>query len=84
MKVWIEIFAEHHDRIAAKVPKNSRLYAILTCGEIAYDQGKGKPKKMIRVFCDSADVSLIIEATIKLCPEATECVKNSIARQLSR
>ena len=84
MKILVDIFAEHYDRIVAQLQKESRLYAILMCGEIVYDQRAAKPKKMIRVLCDSADASFILESTKTLCPEATKWVKKSIARRPTR
>ena len=84
MKILVDIFAEHYDRIVAQLQKESRLYAILMCGEIVYDQRAAKPKKMIRVLCDSADANLILESTKTLCPEATKWVKKSIARRPTR
>ena len=84
MKILVDIFAEHYDRIVAQLQRESRLYAILMCGEIVYDQRVAKPKKMIRVLCDSADASFILESTKTLCPEATKWVKKSIARHRPR
>ena len=84
MKILVDIFAEHYDRIVAQLQRESRLYAILMCGEIVYDQRAAKPKKMIRVLCDSADANLILESTKTLCPEATKWVKKSIARRPTR
>ena len=84
MKILVDIFAEHYDRIVAQLQRESRLYAILMCGEIVYDQRAAKPKKMIRVLCDSADANLILESTKTLCPEATKWVKKSIARRRTR
>ena len=80
MKILVDIFAEHYDRIVAQLQRESRLYAILMCGVIVYDQQAAKPKKLIRVLCDSADASFILESTKTLCPEATNGVKKSIAR----
>ena len=84
VKILVDIFAEHYDRIVAQLQKESRLYAILMCGEIVYDQRAAKPKKMIRVLCDSADANLILESTKTLCPEATKWVNKSIARRRTR
>ena len=80
MKILVDIFAEHYDRIVAQLQRESRLYAILMCGEIVYDQRAAKPKKIIRVLCDSADANFVLESTKTLCPEATWWVKQSIAR----
>ena len=63
MKILVDIFAEHYDRIVAQLQRESLLYAILMCGEIVYDQQAAKPEKMIRVLCDSADASFILEST---------------------
>ena len=79
MKILVDIFAEHYNRIVAQLQKESRLYAILMCGEIVYDQRAAKPKKVIRVLCDSADANFVLESTKTLCPEATKWVKQSIA-----
>ena len=80
MKILVDIFAEHYNRIVAQLQKESRLYAILMCGVIVYDQRAVKPKKVIRVLCDSADANFVLESTKTLCPEATKWVKKSIAR----
>ena len=50
MKILVEIFAEHYNRIVAQLDRESRLYAILMCGEIVYDQRAAKPRKMVRVL----------------------------------
>ena len=36
MKILVDIFAEHYDRIVAQLQRESRLYAILMCGERAH------------------------------------------------
>jgi hypothetical protein len=84
VKILVDILAEHYDQIVAQLQRESRLYAILMCGEIVYDQRAAKPKKMIRVLCDSADASFILESTKTLCPEATWWVKKSITRHRPR
>ena len=80
MKILVDIFGEHYNRIVAQLQRESRLYAILMCGEIGYDQRAAKARKVVRVLCDSADANLILESTKTLCPEATWWVKKSIAR----
>jgi len=84
MKILVDIFAEHYDQIVGQLQRDSRLYAILMCGVIVYDQQAAKPRKVVRILCDSADASFILESTKTLCPEATKWVKKSIARHRPR
>jgi hypothetical protein len=84
VKKLVDILAEHYDRIVAQIQRESRLYAILMCGEIVYDQRGAKPRKVVRILCDSDDANFILESTKTLCPEATKWVKKSIARRRPR
>jgi len=84
VKILVDIFAEHYDQIVGQLQRDSRLYAILMCGVIVYDQQAAKPRKVVRILCDSADASFILESTKTLCPEATKWVKKSIARHRPR
>jgi hypothetical protein len=79
VKILVDIWMEHYDRIVAQVDRDSRLYAILMNGVVVYDRQSATPKKMVKVLCENSEAGIILDAAKNLCPEAACDIEQSIA-----
>jgi hypothetical protein len=79
VKILVDIFVEHHDRIVTQVGRDSRLHSILMNGVVVYDRRTTPPRKLVKLLCEKSDAEMLLDAAKALCPEATAEIEESIA-----
>jgi hypothetical protein len=80
VKILIDIWPEHYDRLLSEFTEESRIYAILKNGLVIHQAGN--ESRTVEILCDKFHARMILAAAEIYCPEAAAEIEEAI--RLSR
>jgi hypothetical protein len=82
VKILIDIWPEHYDRLLSEFTEESCIYAILKNGLVIDHFEAGNESRTVEILCDKFHARMILAAAEIYCPEAAAEIEEAI--RLSR